>query len=167
MASRTVSRALAATVAVAALSLPLAQGAYAAAPPRHAAPVSVRDDDNPFRWMELDGLKAEFRFMCPAGHCVGYWSLVLTEDVAAKKYTGGKFFVYAPATGDFGFFLDTDIAARTVDHPEQVRLIDSDFIRSHPRVEVRYGNPEQPRKAKAVASATTLMLQARPGLSRS
>ncbi|WP_344118473.1 hypothetical protein [Streptomyces blastmyceticus] len=158
MAPRMVFRALAATVAVATLSLPLTQAAYAAAEPQHAASASARDDDNPFRWMELDGLKAEFRFMCPAGRCVGYWSLALTEDVAAKTYAGGKFFAYAPATGDFGFFLDTDIAARTVDHPEQVRLIDSDFIRSHPRVEVRYGNPEQPRKAKVVASATTLML---------
>ncbi|MFF7725733.1 hypothetical protein [Streptomyces sp. NPDC008001] len=147
----------------AALALPLAQEARAAtpattAPAAAATPATISaGDDNPFRWMELDGLRADFRFMCPAGRCVGFWSLVLTDDIARQKFEGGKFFVYAPATGEFSFFLDTDIAVRTVDHPGQVRLVDTEFMRSHPRVEVRYGNPGHPGRARVVASATTLM----------
>ncbi|WKU48851.1 hypothetical protein Q3V23_34985 [Streptomyces sp. VNUA116] len=163
MIRRTVLRTLATVAVTAALALPLAQGAQAAAPvtttPATAATPATTDakDDNPFRWMELEGLRAEFRFMCPAGHCAGFWSLVLTDDIAQQKFKGGKFFVYAPATGEFSFFLDTDIAVRTVDHPGQVRLVDTEFMRSHPRVEVRYGNPDHPGRARVVASATTLM----------
>ncbi|WP_171166551.1 hypothetical protein [Streptomyces sp. I05A-00742] len=182
MAFRTAYRALATTLATAALSLAVAQGAPAsaasqqAAPtasvvtaasvasaipasaaPGTAAPSAPAADDNPFRAMELDGLKAEYRFMCPAGHCVGYWSLALTEDRLKRTYKGGDFFTYAPATGEFGFFLDTDIARRTVKDPRQVRMVDSDFLRTHPRVEVRYGNPDRPRKAAVVATATTWM----------
>ncbi|WP_329154636.1 hypothetical protein OIU81_36200 [Streptomyces sp. NBC_01454] len=151
-----------------ALALPLTQGAQAAAPdtatqvtaataaPATAAKINAADD-NPFRWMQLDGLRADFQFMCPAGHCAGFWSLVLTDTVAQQKFEGRKFFVYAPATGEFSFFLDTDIAVRTVDHPGQVRLVDTDFMRSHPRVEVRYGDPGHPDRARVVASAATLM----------
>ncbi|MEV4923805.1 hypothetical protein [Streptomyces roseoverticillatus] len=163
MIRRTALRTLATLAVTAALALPLAQGAQAAtpattAPATAAAPATVNaDDDNPFRWMELDGLRADFQFMCPAGHCVGFWSLVLTDDIARQKFKGGKFFVYAPATGEFSFFLDTDIAVRTVDHPGQVRLVDTAFMRSHPRVEVRYGDPGHPDRARVVASATTLM----------
>ncbi|WP_424888933.1 hypothetical protein [Streptomyces sp. XH2] len=163
MIRRTALRALATVAVTAALALPLAQGAQAAtpattAPATPASPATINaGDDNPFRWMELDGLRADFRFMCPAGHCVGFWSLVLTDDAAQRKFEGGKFFVYAPATGEFSFFLDTDIAVRTVDHPRQVRLVDTEFMRSHPRVEVRYGDPGHPDRARVVASATTLM----------
>ncbi|AZQ72932.1 MULTISPECIES: hypothetical protein [Streptomyces] len=156
MSSRIAFRALAALAATAALSLPVAQGASAATPPARPTANTVVDE-NPFRWMDLDGLRAEYRFMCPAGHCVGYWSLVLTDEVARRPYRGGEFFVYAPATGEFGFFLDTDIATRTVRHPRQVRLVDSDFTRSHPRFEVRYGDPAQPKKARVVATATIWM----------
>ncbi|MFI0911425.1 hypothetical protein [Streptomyces abikoensis] len=156
MSSRIAFRTLTAIVATAALSLPVAQGASAATPPARPTANTVVDE-NPFRWMDLDGLRAEYRFMCPAGHCVGYWSLVLTDEVARRPYRGGEFFVYAPATGEFGFFLDTDIATRTVRHPRQVRLVDSDFTRSHPRFEVRYGDPAQPKKARVVATATIWM----------
>ncbi|MCC3778531.1 hypothetical protein [Streptomyces sp. UNOB3_S3] len=156
MAPRIAFRALTAIVATAALSLPFAQGASAATPPARPAAASA-SEENPFRWMDLEGLRAEHRFMCPAGHCVGYWSLVLTDEVAKRPYKGGEFFAYAPATGEFGFFLDTDIARRTVKHPRQVRLVDSDFTRSHPRFEVRYGDPSQPKQARVVARATTWM----------
>ncbi|MFI1258677.1 hypothetical protein ACH4U6_33535 [Streptomyces netropsis] len=160
MIRRTALRTLATVAVTAALALPLTQGAQAATPdttaPATAATINT-DDDNPFRWMELDGLRADFQFMCPAGHCVGFWSLVLTDNVAQQKFEGHKFFVYAPATGEFSFFLDTDIAVRTVDHPSQVRLVDTEFMRSHPRVEVRYGDPDHPDRARVVASATTLM----------
>ncbi|PAU48265.1 hypothetical protein CK936_14535 [Streptomyces albireticuli] len=67
--------------------------------------------------MELDGLRAGFQFMCPTGHCVDFWSMVLTDDITRQKFKGGEFFVYAPAPGEFSFFLDTDIAVRTVGHP--------------------------------------------------
>ncbi|MEV4505631.1 hypothetical protein [Streptomyces klenkii] len=163
MIRRTALRTLATAAVTAALALPLTQGAQAATPDTASraaavtAPTIKADDGNPFRWMELDGLRADFRFMCPAGHCVGFWSLVLTDDVARQKFEGGKFFVYAPATGEFSFFLDTDIAVRAVTHPGQVRLVDTEFLRSHPRVEVRYGDPDHPRRARVVASATTLM----------
>ncbi|WP_205041803.1 hypothetical protein [Streptomyces cinnamoneus] len=148
-------------MATAALGLAVAQGATASAatPPSQdtTAKATTSADDNPFRWMDLDGLRAEYRFMCPAGHCVGYWSLVLADEVAQRRYAGGEFFVYAPATGEFGFFLNTDIASRTVKKPAQVRVVDSDFTRSHPRFEIRYGNPDQPKKARVVATATTWM----------
>ncbi|MFC5721073.1 hypothetical protein ACFP1Z_12930 [Streptomyces gamaensis] len=157
MIRRAALRALTAAAVTAFLALPLAQGTPATAATATAATTINADDDNPFRWMELDGLRADFQFMCPAGHCTGFWSLVLTDDVARQKFEGRKFFVYAPATGEFSFFLDTDIAVRTVDHPGQVRLVDTDFMRSHPRVEVRYGDPEHPDQARVVASATTLM----------
>ncbi|KIZ15827.1 hypothetical protein [Streptomyces natalensis] len=166
MIRRTAFRALTTVAVTAAVALPLTQGAQAAAPDTTApataataataAPINA-DDDNPFRWMELDGLRADFQFMCPAGHCAGFWSLVLTDNAAQQKFEGGKFFVYAPATGEFSFFLDTDIAVRTVDHSSQVRLVDTDFMRSHPRVEVRYGDPDDPDRARVVASAATLM----------
>ncbi|MGX1855207.1 hypothetical protein [Streptomyces sp. NPDC055299] len=168
MIRRTALRALTTVAVTVALALPLTQGAQAAAPdttaqvtaataaPATAATINA-DDENPFRWMQLDGLRADFQFMCPAGHCAGFWSLVLTDTVAQQKFEGRKFFVYAPATGEFSFFLDTDIAVRTVDHPGQVRLVDTDFMRSHPRVEVRYGDPGHPDRARVVASAATLM----------
>ncbi|WP_058041993.1 hypothetical protein [Streptomyces roseifaciens] len=169
MIRRTALRTLTTVAVTAALALPLVQGAQAAtpattAPATAAAPGTPgaratinAHDDNPFRWMELDSLRADFQFMYPAGHRVGFWSLVLTDEVAQQKFEGGKFFVYAPATGEFSFFLDTDIAVRTVDHPSQVRLVDTEFMRSHPRVEVRYGDPDHPGRARVVASATTLM----------
>ncbi|SPE47633.1 hypothetical protein SNS2_0038 [Streptomyces netropsis] len=158
MIRRTALRALTTVAVASAVTLPLIEGARAVAPATAATGAAIKaDDDNPFRWMELDGLRADFQFMCPAGHCVGFWSLVLTDDVAQQKFEGGKFFVYAPATGEFSFFLDTDIAVRTVGNARQVRLADTEFMRSHPRVEVRYGAPDQPGRARVVASATTLM----------
>ncbi|WP_184346482.1 hypothetical protein [Streptomyces olivoverticillatus] len=150
-------RALTAAAATLCLGLSLAPAAQAVTPhPTPSAPAPA-SSENPFRWMDLQGLKAEYRFMCPAGTCVDYWSLVLTEDVAAKHYAGGRFFAYAPASGEFGFFLDTDIAVRTTDSPDGVRLVDSPFTRHNARFEIRYGNPDQPRKARVVATATTWM----------
>ncbi|MBZ4318228.1 hypothetical protein [Streptomyces huiliensis] len=178
MAFRIALRAVAPTLAAAALTFAVAQGAPAAAAahpgiPAPAAPSasaatasstpttparqSAPTDDNPFRAMELEGLKAEYRFMCPAGRCVGYWSLALTEDRLKRHYQGGEFFAYAPAKGEFGFFVDTDIVYRTVKNPRQVRLVDSDFTRRNARIEIRYGNPERPRQADVVATATTWM----------
>lgn len=163
MIRRTALRTLTTVAATAVLALPLTQGAQAAttattAPATAAAPATTNaGDGNPFRWMQLDGLRADRQFMCPADHCVGFWSLVLTDDIAQQKFEGGRFFVYAPATGAFSFFLDTDIAVRTVDHPDQVRLADTEFMRSHPGVEVRYGDPDHPSRARVVASATTLV----------
>lgn len=155
MIRRTALRALTTVAATAVLALPLNQGAPATA--ATAAAKINADDDNPFLWMELDGLRADFQFMCPAGHCAGFWSLVLTDNVVQQSFEGGKFFVYAPATGEFSFILDTDIAVPTVDHPSHVRLVDTDFMRSHPRVEVRYGDPDHPERARVVASVATLM----------
>ncbi|WP_327323816.1 hypothetical protein OG735_15850 [Streptomyces sp. NBC_01210] len=158
MICRTALRALTTVAVTAALALPLTPGAQAATPdtaaPATAATVNA-GDGNPFRGMELDGLRAGFQFMCPAGHCTGFWSLVLTDNVAQQRFGGRTFFVYAPAAGEFSFFLDTDIAVRTVEHPSQVRLADTEFLRSHPRVEVRYGDPEYPDRARVVASAAT------------
>ncbi|MYX08334.1 hypothetical protein GTW98_16255 [Streptomyces sp. SID8375] len=48
-------------------------------------------------------------------------------------------------------------AAAAVGHPGQVRRGDTDFMHSHPRVEVRYGNLGPPDWARVVASAATLM----------
>ncbi|MEV7003214.1 hypothetical protein AB0N62_36850 [Streptomyces sp. NPDC093982] len=162
MIRRTALRTLTTVTVTAALALPLTQGAQAAAPDATALATALAtaatikvDKGNPFGSMELDGLQADFQFMCPAGHCVGFWSLVLTDNVAQQQFEGRKFFVYAPDTGEFSFFLDTDIAMRTVDHPSQVRLVDTDFMRSHPRVEVRYGDPDHPDQARVVASAAT------------
>ncbi|MCH0541453.1 hypothetical protein I3F58_18185 [Streptomyces sp. MUM 203J] len=155
MIRRTALRTLTGVVVTAALALPLTQGARAAAP--ETAITINADGKNPFHGMELDGLRADFGLMCPAGHCAGFWSLVLTDSVMRQEFEGREFFVYAPATGEFGFFLDTDIVVRTVDHPGQVRLVDTDFMRSHPRVEVRYGDPDRPDRARVVATATTLM----------
>lgn len=144
-----------------------AQGAQAATAPVAAAPATAvapvagaaatAAEENPFEGIDLEGLKAEKRFMYPAGHRVAYWALVLDEERASRTYSGGKFFLYAPATKEFGWFLDTDIATRTVEHPRQVVIADREFIRSHPRVEVRYGNPDQPRKARVVARTTIWM----------
>ncbi|MEU1312732.1 hypothetical protein ABZ419_28095 [Streptomyces cinnamoneus] len=98
MIRRTALRPLTILAVTAALALPLAQGAQAAtpattAPATAATPATTNaDDGNPFHWMELDGLRADFRSM-----------------------------------------------------------------RSHPRVEVRYGDPGHPDRARVVASATTLM----------
>ncbi|MFJ3934690.1 hypothetical protein [Streptomyces sp. NPDC090029] len=45
---------------------------------------------------------------------------------------------------------------RTVDHPRQVRLADTGFMRP-PHVEGRNGDPGHPDQARVVASATPLM----------
>ncbi|MCF3172008.1 hypothetical protein IPZ61_01450 [Streptomyces sioyaensis] len=44
-----------------------------------------------------------------------------------------------------------------VGRPSQVRLVDADFMGSHPRVEVRYGGPAPRTGARVVASVATLM----------
>ncbi|MEU6332520.1 hypothetical protein ABZ851_35530 [Streptomyces sp. NPDC047049] len=49
------------------------------------------------------------------------------------------------------------LATAAVGHPSQVRLVGTDFIRSHPRVEVRYGGPGPSERARGVPSAATLM----------
>ncbi|MDH2391171.1 hypothetical protein QCN29_20730 [Streptomyces sp. HNM0663] len=159
MIRRTALRAIAGVAVTAALALPLTQGAQAATPETAATIAATinAEDNTPFRWMELDGLQSDFRSMCPAGHCAGFRSLVLTDDVMQQEFEGHKFFVYAPATGEYGFFPDSDIVVRTVDHPSQVRLVDTGLIRSHPCVEVRYGDPDRPDRARVVATATTLM----------
>ncbi|GFE13392.1 hypothetical protein Sgleb_14390 [Streptomyces glebosus] len=48
-------------------------------------------------------------------------------------------------------------ATAALGHPGQVRLVDTDFMRSHPRVEVRYGDPGPSDRARVVPSAATLM----------
>ncbi|WP_406481192.1 hypothetical protein [Streptomyces platensis] len=48
-------------------------------------------------------------------------------------------------------------ATAAVGHPGQVRLVDTDFMRSHPRAGVRYGDPGPSGRARVVASAATLM----------
>ncbi|MEU5418361.1 hypothetical protein ACFY1P_08730 [Streptomyces sp. NPDC001407] len=157
MSSRTLFRTVTVALAAATLSATLVSGAQAATPRAATAPAATRADGNPFEWIDLRGLKAEQRVMYPAGHPVGYWALVLDDEAAARHYAGGRFFVYAPATGEFGSFLDTDIAVRTVDEPGRVVIADSGFMRSHPRVEVRYGDPGRPGRAVTVATATIWM----------
>ncbi|MFH8347605.1 hypothetical protein [Streptomyces sp. NPDC018045] len=144
----------------AALGLALASGAQAVTPPSADAPVQARGAttatapaDNPFEGIELSGLHAEQRTMWPAGTPVHYWALVLDDDLAGQEYSGGAFFLYAPAAGEFGWFLDTDIPQRTVDGPSQVVIADPEFLRTHPRAEVRYGDPDRPERARTVATA--------------
>ncbi|MFE1174176.1 hypothetical protein [Streptomyces sp. NPDC058773] len=48
-------------------------------------------------------------------------------------------------------------ATAAAGHPSQVRLVDTDFMRSHPRVEVRYGDPGPSGRPRVVPSAATLM----------
>ncbi|MGA4948449.1 hypothetical protein [Streptomyces lydicamycinicus] len=48
-------------------------------------------------------------------------------------------------------------APAAVGHPGQVRRGDTDFMHSHPRTEVRYGDLGPPDRARVVASAATLM----------
>ncbi|MGX8905807.1 hypothetical protein ACR820_11350 [Streptomyces netropsis] len=161
MSVRNAFRATAIVTATAALGLGLASGAQTAgaavAPAARDVSAVAPAADHPFEAMELDGLKVKRLTMWPAGHPVSFWALVLDDKRAGEKYSGGKFFVYAPATKEFGWFLNTDIVQRTVSHPGQVVIVDSEFLRSHPRVEVRYGNPDRPEKARFVASATTWM----------
>ncbi len=161
MSARTAFRAAGLALAAVTLGLTAAQGAQAATAPatpaQAASAAATAAEENPFEGIDLEGLKAEKRFMYPAGHRVAYWALVLDEERVSRTYSGGTFFLYAPATKEFGWFLDTDIATRTVKNPRQVVIADRDFIRSHPRVEVRYGNPDQPKKARVVARTTIWM----------
>ncbi|MFE0046367.1 hypothetical protein [Streptomyces albireticuli] len=163
MSARTLFRTLTVAAATAALGATLITGAQAATPSTAGAPEAAPSavvkpgEENPFLGIELQGLKAEQRMMYPAGHPVAFWALVLDDETATRHYRGGRFFVYAPATGEFGGFLDTDIVVRTVRDPRQVVIADSGFMRSHPRVEVRYGNPDRPERAFTVATATIWM----------
>ncbi|MEF3117615.1 hypothetical protein [Streptomyces chrestomyceticus] len=161
MSFRITFRAAAVVLTTAALSgHAFASGAQAATPSLSApVPAQTRAAtvaaDNPFEEIDLRGLHAEQRTMWPAGNPVHYWALVLNTDLAEQKYSGGAFFLYAPATGEFGWFLDTDIPQRTVDTPAQVVIADPDFLKTHPRVEIRYGTPDRPAQARTVATATT------------
>ncbi|MBB5122410.1 hypothetical protein [Streptomyces eurocidicus] len=162
MSARTLFRTLTVAAATATLGAALITGAQAAGPgaaaPEAASPATVRPaDENPYLGIELQGLRAEQRTMYPAGHPVTFWALVLDDETVTRHYRGGQFFLYAPATGEFGSFLDTDIAVRTVRDPRRVVIADSGFMRSHPRVEVRYGNPDRPKRAFTVATATIWM----------
>ncbi|MDT0448294.1 hypothetical protein [Streptomyces hesseae] len=64
MIRRTALRTLTTVAVTATLALPLTQGVQAATPattaPATAAPATINtEDDTPFRWMELDGLRAD------------------------------------------------------------------------------------------------------------
>ncbi|MFG2495544.1 hypothetical protein ACGFSD_31500 [Streptomyces caniferus] len=48
-------------------------------------------------------------------------------------------------------------ATAALGHPSQVRLFDTDFMRSHPRVEVRSSDPGSSGRARVVRSAARLM----------
>ncbi|WP_206506694.1 hypothetical protein [Streptomyces chrestomyceticus] len=161
MSLRIAFRAVAVVLTTVALGGPaLASGAQAATP-AFSAPVPAQARtatvaaDNPFEGIDLSGLHAEQRTMWPAGNPVRYWALVLDTDLAEQEYSGGTFFLYAPATGEFGWFLDADIPQRTVDAPAQVVIADPGFLKTHPRVEIRYGTPDMPEQARTVATAAT------------
>ncbi|WP_251064737.1 transposase [Streptomyces sp. ISL-44] len=62
-------------------------------------------EENPFHGIALDGLHAERLTMWPAGMPVDFWALKLDDDRLTRHYNGGQFFLYAPATGEFGSFL--------------------------------------------------------------
>ncbi|MFJ7205851.1 hypothetical protein ACIQWR_20235 [Streptomyces sp. NPDC098789] len=157
----------AAVTAAAALTLGLAPVAAQAAvqPATGAAAAAVAsgpaaattDTPNPFAWAELDGLRARQLTTWHGGQPLSHWALTLDEATAARSYTGGVFFLYAPATGDRGFFRNLDLVSATVKDPRQVTVTDAQFIRSHPRVEVRYGDPAQPDRARVVATSTIWM----------
>ncbi|MFD7029277.1 hypothetical protein ACFWAR_14705 [Streptomyces sp. NPDC059917] len=154
--------AAAAVTAAAALALGLAPVAAQAAP-QPAADVTARaaaaptDSPNPFAWAELDGLRARQLTTWHGGQPLSHWALTLDEATAARAYAGGVFFLYAPATGDRGLFRNLDVISATVKDPRQVVVTDAQFIRSHPRVEVRYGDPAQPDRARVVATSTIWM----------
>lgn len=156
--SRRLVTAAAVTVA-AALTLGLAPVAAQAAaqPATGPAAAATTDTPNPFAWAELDGLRARQLTTWHGGQPLSHWALTLDEAAAARSYTGGAFFLYAPATGDRGWFRNLDLVSATVKDPRQVIVTDAQFIRSHPRVEVRYGDPAQPERARVVATSTIWM----------
>ncbi|MEV6576274.1 hypothetical protein [Streptomyces sp. NPDC051577] len=151
------------TAAAAALTLGLASAAQAApqAAPQQTAATgttpAAADAPNPFAWAELDGLRARQLTTWHAGQPLSHWVLTLDEETVARTYTGGAFFLYAPATGEHGWFRNLDVVRSTVKDPRQVVIADAQFIRSHPRVEVRYGDPAQPDLARVVATSTIWM----------
>ncbi|MFJ7209856.1 hypothetical protein ACIQWR_40820 [Streptomyces sp. NPDC098789] len=104
--------------------------------------------------IELQGLHVEQLTMWPAGQPVKFWALVLDDDEISRSRTGGVFFVYAPASGDHGHILDTDIIVDSVPDAERVVIADPSFLRAHPRTEIRYGDPSNPESAEVVATAT-------------
>lgn len=108
--------------------------------------------DNPFTDLKPTGLHAEERTMWPAGNPVRYWALVLNEDLVREDYTGGEFFLYAPDTGYYGWFLVTDIPVSSTPDPYQVVIADTMFLRGTPQAEVRYGVPQKPDSARVVAT---------------
>ncbi|MFZ3475650.1 hypothetical protein ACODT3_41750 [Streptomyces sp. 4.24] len=147
----------------AALSLSLGSGAYASVTGSSITPSTEIQTsapsaaENPFLGIDLDGLRAEQLTMWPAGKPVKYWALTLNDDLASKTYTGGVFFLYAPAAEKLGYLLDTDIIVRSVEDPHQVVVTDLEFLRANPRAEIRYGNPEKPALGRVIATATTWM----------
>ncbi|MEU3063750.1 hypothetical protein [Streptomyces subrutilus] len=150
------------TAVTAAATLTLGLGATAQAAPSADANASgvaaaAADSPNPFAAAELDGLRARQLTTWHAGQPLTHWVLALDEETAARDYTGGVFFLYAPATGDRGFFRNLDVLASTVKDPGHVVIADAQFIRSHPRSEVRYGDPARPDLARVVATSTIWM----------
>ncbi|MGW6413525.1 hypothetical protein ACWF95_42020 [Streptomyces vinaceus] len=129
----------------------IAPAAHASATPPPPPPppvIDCGDNANPFAGMKLEGLRAGSMESWPS-RCKA-WHLMLTPDRAARHYSGGTFFAYYPDTGEFQDFLLGDILERTVDTPGRVVLSPV----SDGRLEVRYGNPGEPRKARIIASAT-------------
>ncbi|MFJ4964590.1 hypothetical protein ACIP6P_19440 [Streptomyces sp. NPDC088729] len=151
------------TAVTAAAALSLGVGSAAQAAPHSVdvaasgAAASTTDSPNPFAAAELDGLQARQVTMWHAGQPLSHWVLTLDEETATRSYTGGVFFLYAPATGDRGWFRNLDLMASTVKDPRQVTIADAQFVNSHPRVEVRYGDPAQPDLARTVATSTIWM----------
>lgn len=162
MSSRTFRTAAVAALTTA-LSLSLGSGAYASVagssitPSTEIQTAASSAAENPFRGISLDGLHAEQLTMWPAGKPVKYWALMLNDDLASKTYTGGVFFLYAPAAGKLGYLLDTDIIVRSVEDPHQVVVTDLEFLKANPRTEIRYGNLEEPGQGRVIATATTWM----------
>ncbi|ASU81968.1 hypothetical protein CDO52_03490 [Nocardiopsis gilva YIM 90087] len=110
--------------------------------------------DNPFTDLKLTGLHAEERTMWPAGNPVRYWALVLNEDLVREDYAGGEFFLYAPDTGYYGWFLVTDIPVSSTPDPYQVVIADTTFLKGAPHAEVRYGIPQKPDSARVIATVS-------------
>lgn len=106
--------------------------------------------------MGLHGLRADFRLMCPARHCAGLWSLVLTDNVMQHEFEGGRYFVYAQVT-----VSPAPSSTRTSPCARSVTLVRSVWPTpvscAPPHFEGRNGHPGHPDQARVVASATPLM----------
>ncbi len=105
--------------------------------------------------MGLHGLRTDFRLMCPARHCAGLWSLVLTDNVMQHEFEGGRYFVYAPATvSPAPSSTRTSPCGRSI---TLVRFVWPTPVSCTPRVSrAATGHPGHPDQARVVASATPL-----------